>query len=551
MKILLIGINSKFIHPNMAIRYLKANSDFDVDIKEYTIKDNIEYIIKDILIDEPSFIGFSCYIWNISIIKILAVKIKEIAPKTKILFGGPETSYDYDEYLISKIVDFIIINEGEEAFNKLLKALNTNTPFDDIPNLAYLKNDEITRNKQAVIKDLNILKSPYKFKEDILDIPKKVQYVELSRGCPYQCSYCLASLEKGLRFFDISKVFETIDYLVLNGVKTIKFLDRSFNANRNIALQFFKLLVEKDYPKTIFQFEINGDVLHSDIIDYLINNVKKNYIRFELGIQSTNDKVNLAIDRYQNTDILIKNIQKLQTSNVILHLDLIAGLPYENLDSFINTFNRIFMLFSNELQLGFLKMLKGTKIRREAELHDYSYSSNPPYEIIDNKYISKEELELIHKVEIFLEIYWNKGFMNNTIQMIVEEMKNPFLFFKNLFIYFQENNLSYKRYQLFEIFFNLKEYLISINNFNQKYMDSMKLDYLNYHNIKPKAFWFEDIKKQEVIRKFHQANQNFNLDKLYKYSLVTKYKVGYLVVIYYPEHKEIYYFNEEQTKRIS
>jgi radical SAM superfamily enzyme YgiQ (UPF0313 family) len=535
----------------MAIRYLKANSDFDVDIKEYTIKDNIEYIIKDILIKEPNLIGFSCYIWNISIIKILAVKIKEIAPKTKILFGGPETSYDYDEYLISKIVDFIIINEGEEAFNKLLKAINTNTPFDDIPNLVYLKNDKITRNKQAVIKDLNILKSPYKFEEDILDIPKKVQYVELSRGCPYQCSYCLASLEKGLRFFDISNVFETIDYLVSNGAKTIKFLDRSFNANRNISLQFFKLLVEKDYPKTIFQFEINGDVLHSDIIDYLINNVKKNYIRFELGIQSTNDKVNLAIDRYQNTDTLIKNIQKLQKSNVILHLDLIAGLPFENLDSFINTFNMIFMLFSNELQLGFLKMLKGTKIRREAELHDYNYSSNPPYEIIDNKYISKEELELIHKVEIFLEIYWNKGFMNNTIQIIVEEMKNPFLFFKNLSIYFQENNLSYKRYQLFEIFFNLKEYLISINNFKQEYMDSMKLDYLNYHNIKPKTFWFEDIKKQEVVRKFHKANQNFNLDKLYKYSLVTKYKVGYLVVIYYPEHKEIYYFNEEQTKRIS
>ena len=551
MKILLIGINSKFIHPNMAIRYLKANSDFDVDIKEYTIKDNIDYIIKDILIEKPYLIGFSCYIWNISIIKILAIKIKEMAQQTKILFGGPETSYDYDEYFMSKIVDFIIINEGEESFNKLLRALDTNDSFDDIPNLAYLKNNEIIRNKQVVIKDLNSLKNPYKIKEDIPDIPKKIQYVELSRGCPYQCSYCLASLEKGLRFFDISKVFETIDYLVSKGAKTIKFLDRSFNANKNLALQFFKLLVEKDYPNTIFQFEINGDVLHSDIIDYIINNVKENYIRFELGIQSTNDKVNFAIDRYQNTDNLIKNIQKLQKSNVILHLDLIAGLPYENLTSFINTFNRIFMLFPNELQLGFLKMLKGTKIRREAEFHDYNYSSNPPYEIIDNKYISKEELELIHKVEIFLEIYWNKGFMNNTIQMIVEEIKNPFLFFQNLSVYYQENNLSYKRYQLFEIFSYLKEYLISTNNFKQKYMDSMKLDYLNYHNIKPKAFWLEDIKKQEVIRKFHQANQTFNLDKLYKYSLVTKYKSGYLVVIYYPENKEIYCFNEEQTKRIS
>ena len=268
MKILLVGINSKFIHPNLAIRYLKANCDYDVDIVEYTIKDNFDEIIKDMKIDQYDIIGFSCYIWNIELITDILNHIKSHFNNKTIILGGPEVSYDYDLYLLDNLAQFIITGEGELTFNSLVSAIDKKTDLSSVPNLAYIYKDEIIRTKIEQIKDLNALKSPYYYEIDYLDVHNKIQYVELSRGCPYKCSYCLASLEKGLRFFEIKNVFSIIDHLVDKGAKTIKFLDRSFNANKNIALDFFRILIERDYPNTVFQFEINGDVLDEEIIDY-------------------------------------------------------------------------------------------------------------------------------------------------------------------------------------------------------------------------------------------------------------------------------------------
>ena len=551
MKILLVGINSKFIHPNLAIRYLKANCDYDVDIVEYTIKDNFDEIIKDMKIDQYDIIGFSCYIWNIELITDILNHIKSHFNNKTIILGGPEVSYDYDLYLLDNLAQFIITGEGELTFNSLVSAIDKKTDLSSVPNLAYIYKDEIIRTKIEQIKDLNALKSPYYYEIDYLDIHNKIQYVELSRGCPYKCSYCLASLEKGLRFFEIKNVFSIIDHLVDKGVKTIKFLDRSFNANKNIALDFFRILIERDYPNTVFQFEINGDVLHEDIIEYLKLNLKPNYIRFELGIQSTNPIVNKAIERKQNTEQLIYNIKKLQETNVILHLDLIAGLPHEDLESFKNTFNEIFLLFSPELQLGFLKMLKGTKIRREAEIYDYKYQANSPYEILENKFISNEELRIIHKVETMLEIYWNRHFMNNTIKLILSNNSNPFDFFLKLYEYHENNSIIFKKYQLSDLFINIKNFLRDINLFNQKIDDSLKLDYLSYNKIKPKIYWENLLNKQEILREFFSINNTYPIDLLYKYSLVTKYQSGYLIVIYLPDNKIMYSFKDNQTKRIS
>ncbi|MFA7076114.1 MAG: radical SAM protein [Candidatus Izemoplasmatales bacterium] len=551
MKTILIGINSKFIHTNMAIRYLKANCTLPVELMEYTIKDDINIITKEIKDVNPDIIGFSCYIWNISIIQNILNDLRTNNPNIIIILGGPETSYEYDDYLINNKADYIIFNEGEIAFNKLMDSLSNKTDLSNIPNLAYLKDGKIIKNQLSNIKNLNSLKSPYFLEEDISNIPNKIQYVELSRGCPYQCSYCLASLEKGLRFFDVEKTFFIIDYLIEKGAKTIKFLDRSFNANKQIALNFFKKLVEKDYPTTIFQFEINGDVIDDLLIDFFINNLKKNYVRLELGVQSTNDQVNKAVRRIQDTPTLINNIKKLQKSNAILHLDLIAGLPFEDLDSFKNTFNEIFSLYSEELQLGFLKMLKGTKIRRESSLHNYTFSYEPPYEITENKYLSKNDLMIIHQVEVFLEIYWNKSFMNNTIMMIMENTSNPFNFFLELSNYFKKHNYDYKKYQLFDLFVYLRNYLIDSNIINKNIEDSLKLDYLKYNKIKPKIYWDKNIKKQDIIRKFHLNNPDLNLDQLYKYSLVTNYKDGYLIALYFPNKKDFFYYSDNKTKRIS
>jgi len=544
MKTLLVSINSKFIHTNMAVRYLKANCDFDISIKEYTIKDEVSFILKDILAEKPKIIGFSCYIWNISLIKEIINKIKAKLPETIIIIGGPEVSYEYDDYLLEGFVDYVVINEGEITFNLLISSIIHNQKKFDIPNLAFLSNGKIFRTKIMPIKDLDNIKSPYYFLDDIPYIDKKVQYIELSRGCPYQCSYCLASLEKGLRFFDTDYVFSVIDYLVEKGAKTIKFLDRSFNANKKMALDFFKRLVEKDYKDVVFQFEINGDVLSEEIINFLVDNVKENYVRLELGIQSTNDKVNRAINRYQDTAKLIKNIRMLQKSNIILHLDLIAGLPYEDLSSFVSTFNEIFTLFADELQLGFLKMLKGTKMKDDAVIHDYFYHHEPPYEIISNKYISEYELNIIHRVETFLDIYWNKHFMKNTMINIFKNHNNPFYFFKELPDYYDISNLKYQNYQLYDLFINLESYLMSTNRYTSEVEDSLKMDYLSYNKIKPKIFWKNDFKKQEMIRDFHQNFPQYNLDELYKYALVTRYKEGFLIVLFLPDNKKILYWDK-------
>jgi len=549
MKVLVIGINSKFIHPNVAIRYLKANSSFNIDIAEYTIKDDANLIIENIIKESPSVLAFSCYIWNINIVKKIAEIIKSYNEDIKIVFGGPETSYEYEDYLIDRIADYIVINEGEIAFDKLLKYFVGNYQINNIENIAYLEKGLVKQNQLSVIKDLNQLKSPFFF-ETNNDISKKVQYLELSRGCPYKCSYCLASLEKGLRFFDIDIVFSQIGYLIGKGTRTIKFLDRSFNANRIIALSFFKTLIEKDYKHCVFQFEINGDVLDENIIEYLQKHLKPNYIRFELGVQSTNTLVNQAIDRYQDTRKLIENIKKLEKTNVILHLDLIAGLPFENLDSFKNTFNDIFNLYPQELQLGFLKLLKGTKIRKESSKHQYVFDENPPYEVIQNKYITSYELNQIHMVERFLDIYWNKGFMNETVRLILARNNKPYDFFSNIGLYYNENNIPQKRYQLFDLFTNLKGFLEKHFLYNKDIEAQMKLDYLKYNKIKPKAFWQETIDKNEIIRSFFEYNTNFKIDTLYKYSLVTKFKKGYLIVLFLPNSKEIYEFIDNKIKRI-
>lgn len=551
LKTLLVGINSKFIHINMAIRYLKSNCDFPVDFVEFTIKDKIEAITKSIIDKNYDVIGFSCYIWNIKMIKSIAKQVKKVKPSSTIIFGGPETSYDNEEYLLEGIADYIIINEGELAFNQLMRVLHNKNDIRNVDNLKYLQSNSVKVNQLSNIKNLNSLKSPYFFEEDIVHIKNKVQYLELSRGCPYSCTYCLASLEKGLRFFDIDYVFSVIDYLVKNGAKTIKFLDRSFNANKILALDFFKRLVEKDYENTIFQFEINGDVLHQEIIDYLKDNLKSNYIRFELGIQSTNPLVNLAIKRKQNTKTLIENIKQLQNSQIILHLDLIAGLPFEDLNSFKQTFHQIFCLFPSELQLGFLKLLKGTSIRDDAKIHQIRYDEEPPYQIIDNQYISKNDLETIHLVEEMLNIYWNQGFMNNSIKTIVTYWENFFDFFDELGQFHLDNGLSFSRYQLSELFVNLINFLKQKQMLTSAIDDSLKLDYLQYNKIKPKIYWDKNIDKNNILRNFFELNKDFSIDNLYKYGLVTSYANGYLITIFSPKTKVIYYFNNQEIKRIS
>lgn len=527
MKTLLVSINAKYIHTNNAVRLLKANSDFDVDIYEYTIKDDIDKIVTDIVEYNPDVLGLSIYIWNIEIYKKLLSKLS--LHNTKIVIGGPEVSYESSNFLGDYPVDFIIKGEGEIAFNNLLKAIYSNQDYSSISNLIYLKDNKVTHTPLLEIADLDKLKLPYYFEEDKPHIPNKISYIETSRGCPYKCSYCLSSLEKKVRFFDMDKVKETIIYLMNHGSKTIKFLDRTFNANKK-TLELFDFIIKNNNHKTVFQFEITGDVLDTKIIEHLNDNAPKNLFRFEIGIQSTNTETNLLVDRYQNTLKLFNNINLIQEKSIIdLHLDLIAGLPKEDLLSFRKTFNEVFNLGAKELQLGFLKMLKGTKIRREASLYKYIYSEKAPYEIQSNDSLSIENIKEIHLVEHMLDIYHNKGYFSENLHRYILSTPSPYIFFKEIGEYYIANNLSFKGYQVEDVYSRLFSFIQ-----DEDVIFSLKKDYLNRSKIKPKIFWQQDISKQEksVILKELANKNNISLNSLYKHTVIIKNKDLYYVVFY-------------------
>lgn len=348
----------------------------------------------------------------------------------------------------------------------------------------------------------------------------------------------MASLEKLVRFFDINRVKQDILYLYEKGAKTFKFLDRTFNLKADVALDIYKFVIENDFSKATFQFEINGDILKDEVMEYLVKNAPKNRIRFEIGIQSTNDLVNMTVDRQQDNGKLFDNINRLNNSNIDMHLDLIAGLPHEGYESFINTFNSAFKLFAKELQLGFLKLLKGTKLYYQTEEFGYLVNDVSPYELIENKFISKNELHNIHIVEEILEIYWNKGFMSRVIKLITKDLNSPFDFFLNLGNYFITNNLNFHRYQLYDIFKILEEYLEGSYKFDIRY------DYLLYNNIKPKIYWQNSVRKNDIVRLFHKENTEYSIDMLYKYSVVTEYNNDYLIVLYLPNKKEMHIFKK-------
>jgi len=527
MKAILVSINAKYIHTNNAVRLLKANSDFDIKILEFTIKDDIEYIINSIEEEKADVIGLSVYIWNANIFNSLINRLDK--NKSKIVLGGPEVSYDAMKLIENKNIDFILKGEAEFTFTDLLNKLAKGNSPENVDGITFIKNGNIINNPIKEIKDLSNIKSPHFFESDIEHIPNKIAYIESSRGCPYKCSYCLSSLEKSVRFFDIETVKNEINYIMSKGTKTIKFLDRTFNANKN-TFDLFDYIISINNNRTVFQFEITGDTLDRSIIEHLNNKAPKGLIRFEIGIQSTNKETNLLVDRYQNNQVLFDNIRLIQEGNVIdLHLDLIAGLPKENKESFIKTFNDVFSLGALELQLGFLKMLKGTKIRREANKYGYIYNELAPYEIIENDCLSKSDIDEIKQVEEMLDIYHNKGYFGENLLNYILMQKSHYEFFLSIAKEYQTHNYSLKGYQIHEIYERILSF-INIDDVN----DKVKIDYLLRSKIKPKIFWNNNITKQtkRLIFENLSNNHSYNLNELFKHSVVIKVEENFHVFYY-------------------
>jgi len=535
MKTILVSINAKFIHTNNAVRLLKVNTDFPVDIFEYTIKDNIDNIIKDLIEANPDVIGFSAYIWNINIILEILNKLslngsKSLLSNSKIILGGPEVSYESAHLLTKYPIDYILKGESELSFHELLTCINNQMNPSEIPGITLLSQGKIINNPIVEIKELNTIRSPYYLEEDVVNIPNKISYIESSRGCPYSCSYCLSSLEKKVRFFDIVEVQKAILYLMKHGSKIIKFLDRTFNANKN-TFDLLKFIIDHHNGLTVFQFEITGDVLNKEIIHYLNSHAPKGLFRFEIGIQSINYETNFLVDRIQNNELLFENIKLIQEGNVIdLHLDLIAGLPKENLSSFKDTFNTVYRLGAKELQLGFLKMLKGTKIRSESEKYLYQYEPLAPYEFISNESLSQDDKEEIHMVEKMLALYHNKGYFGSNLQKLIMNYYSPYDFFHDIGRFYTQNQLPSTAYQVHELYQNLFQFIES------PYDEFLLIiDYLRRAKIKPKLFWENPITKQTRQQIFDYMTKTYsylNLNVLYKHSVVLEGKEMFYIIIY-------------------
>lgn len=527
MKTLLIGINAKYIHPNLAIRLLKKNTRYDVDIKEFTIKENIKDIIDYILTNKYDTVAFSCYIWNIEIIKNILNLLKD--KQLVIILGGPEVSYNAYYYLENNLASYIIKNEGEEAFDLLLHYLDGKCQLDEVPNLYY--KGGYTFDKYV---DINNIKPAY----DLLDdMQNKIVYFETSRGCPYKCGYCMASLDNKVRFFDIEMLKKELLLLKENGARVIKFLDRTFNANKKNFIDLIDFIIKIHTKGQSYQFEITGDLLSEEIIHYINKNAPKNLFRFEIGIQSTNIKSNLSVGRIQNNEKLFHNIKLIQDANIIdLHLDLIAGLPYEDFKSFENTFNEVIRLHPLELQLGFLKLLHGTRLKDEALKYNYRYNENAPYDIISNDFMSENDILEIHKTEEAFDVYYNSNIMKNTMSLIIDNIESPFNFF-HLLGDICDKTLSLEgKFKLFDDFIlNLNIYPIIHKN--------LIIDYLNYFKVKPKVWWTTDItpkEKNKILRELYENNKiNIDLLDLYKYSILVVLEDTYIIGLYKPGEKEI------------
>lgn len=545
MNILLAAINAKYIHSNLAVYSLKSSAgeySEKIDLAEFTINNQTEDIFRSIYQKKPDLLFFSCYIWNRSVVLDLAENIRKVMPDVVIWAGGPEVSYDAEQFLLENPqFDGVMIGEGEYTFYRLLRYyVDQEGSLAEISGITYYekRGGEIRATGSARMLDtLDELPFVYQVPETFAN---RIIYYESSRGCPYSCSYCLSSIDKRVRFRSLELVKKELSVFLEHKVPQVKFVDRTFNCRHDHAMEIWRFLSEHDNGVTNFHFEIAADILTEEEID-LLSRMRPGLVQLEIGVQTVNEKTLGAINRSAKFEKIADRVKRISAAkNIHQHLDLIAGLPYEDYDSFKDSFDAVYALKPQELQLGFLKVLRGSQMHQEAEKYGILYRSQPPYEVLATKWISCDELLRLKEVEEMVEVYYNSQQFRYTIDALEKLFERPFALYEALADYYKGQMLEGKSFSRMQRFLILRDFVkmlaekenmeksnteqhdaerVDTEKLDMRSVDTEKLDIEKFdellvldfylrENGKSRPVWAEDLGKyHDEIIQFYQREE--------------------------------------------
>lgn len=501
MKILLVACNAKYIHSNLAVYDLQAYASDYADhivLKEYTINQQKDDIMRDIYLEHPDVVCVSCYIWNLSFVKELMADLIKILPGADFWAGGPEVSYDAEKFLTENS-EFkgVMVGEGEETFKELAGYYVEKNPQDlkDMTGICYRDGDQIIHNGWRQIMDLSSIPFIYK---DLSEFKNRIIYYESSRGCPFSCSYCLSSIDKKLRFRDTETVKKELQFFIDNKVPQVKFVDRTFNCKHDHAMAIWKYINEHDNGVTNFHFEISADLLREEELQEM-STMRPGLIQLEIGVQSTNSDTIKAIHRTMDFEKLKGIVDRIHSfGNIHQHLDLIAGLPYEDYDSFRHSFNDVYALKPQQLQLGFLKVLKGSHMMEMCREYGIVYKTQEPYEVLSTKWLDYDHVLKLKTVENMVEVYYNSGQFQNTLEYLEKFFPDAFSIYERLGSFYMEKgygDVSHTRMRRYEILLEFLEDVPEISMDQVK--DQMVYDLYLRENLKSRPGFARDQKPFE------------------------------------------------------
>ena len=501
MKILLAACNAKYIHSNLAVYDLQAYASDYADhivLKEYTINQQKDDIMRDIYLEHPDVVCVSCYIWNLSFVKELMADLIKILPGADFWAGGPEVSYDAEKFLTENS-EFkgVMVGEGEETFKELAGYYVEKNPQDlkKITGICYRDGDQIIHNGWRQIMDLSSIPFIYK---DLSEFKNRIIYYESSRGCPFSCSYCLSSIDKKLRFRDTETVKKELQFFIDNKVPQVKFVDRTFNCKHDHAMAIWKYINEHDNGVTNFHFEISADLLREEELQEM-STMRPGLIQLEIGVQSTNPDTIKAIHRTMDFEKLKGIVDRIHSfGNIHQHLDLIAGLPYEDYDSFRHSFNDVYALKPQQLQLGFLKVLKGSHMMEMCKEYGIVYKTQEPYEVLSTKWLDYDHVLKLKTVENMVEVYYNSGQFQNTLEYLEKFFPDAFSIYERLGSFYMEKgygDVSHTRMRRYEILLEFLEDVPEISVDQVK--DQMVYDLYLRENLKSRPGFARDQKPFE------------------------------------------------------